>query len=367
MKILYWTDLFLPHIGGIETFSMDLIPALQSRGHDVTVLTSHTGPGLPAFAQIGSVPVYRFDTWSALSAKDLKSLMSARKAITAFKRELNPDIIHLHFGATSYLHLQTQSAVRPPTLTTVHSLPESSLKENSVFSKVAHASQAVNAVSSKGLQLLSQAFPDLVDRFSFAYYGLGPSVSGAIKVVPPSFDIPVILCLGRLIPQKGFDLALKAFALVERTFPKARLKIVGEGVEEVVLKQLAVTLGILDKVDFTGPVPPQDVYTLINHATMMLLPSRYEGLPLVALQAARMQRPIISSNVDGLPELVRDQESGLVLAENNEHELAKAILSLLHNSEQAIRMGKAAAQRLEERFSFDQCVSEYERLYQKIA
>jgi len=367
MKILYWTDLFLPHIGGIETFSMDLIPALQSRGHDVTVLTSQIDERPAAREQMGSIPVHRFPTWNALRSNNLKLLSSTRRAITAFKQQLNPDIIHLHFGATAYLHLQTQTALGPPTLTTVHALPESSLKENSVFSKVARASQAVNAVSSKGRQLLGRAFPDLVDRFSFVYYGLGPSLSGAIKVVPPSFHKPVILCLGRLTPQKGFDLALKAFAQVEPQSPKARLLIVGEGPEETALKQLAATLGISHRVNFMGPVPPHAVPEVLNQASMVLLPSRYEGLPLVALEAARMQRPIISSDVDGLPELVRDQESGLVLAENNERELAKAILYLLQNTEQAIRMGKAAAQRLEERFSFEQCVSAYERLYQKIA
>lgn len=346
---------------------MDLIPALQSRGHDVTVLASYTRPELPAFAQIGSVPIYRFDTWNALNAKDLKSLMSVRKAITAFKRELNPDIIHLHFGATSYLHLQTGSAVRPPTLTTVHALPESSLKENSIFSKVAQASQAVNAVSGKGLQLLSRAFPDLADRFSFVYYGLGPAWQAGARIDPPSFGEPVILCLGRLIQQKGFDIALKAFASIAPAFPKARLLIVGEGVEQAALQQLAAALGISHRVSFMGSVPPHAVREVLNQASMVLMPSRYEGLPLVALEAARMQRPIISSDVDGLPELVRDQESGLVLAENNERELAKAILYLLQNPAQAIRMGMAAAQRLEERFGFDQCVSAYERLYQQIA
>jgi glycosyltransferase involved in cell wall biosynthesis len=100
---------------------------------------------------------------------------------------------------------------------------------------------------------------------------------------------------------------------------------------------------------------------------MMLLPSRFEGLPLVALQAARMQRPIIASAVDGLPELVVDQDSGLVLKDNNERELAKAITCLMQNPDKAIAMGKAVAGRFEERFGFDQCVSRYERLYQRVA
>ena len=142
--------------------------------------------------------------------------------------------------------------------------------------------------------------------------------------------------------------------------------VVGEGVEESALKQLAATLGIADKVDFTGSVPPQDVYGVINRATMVLMPSRFEGLPLVALQAAKMQRPMISSAVDGLPELILDQESGLVLKDNNELELADAILALMQNPGAATAMGKAAARRYEERFGFDHCVSQYERLYRLV-
>ncbi len=277
MKILYWADFFLPHIGGIETFSMDLIPALQARGHRVTVLTSRHAANLPAMEQMRSIPVHRFDIWEALETKNLRKLMSIRRAVTDLKRELNPDVTHLHFGATSYMHMQTESAACAPTLTTVHALPESSLTESSLFKKVVEASKAVNAVSAKACQLLSRAFPEAADRFSFVYYGLGPSAHSTIEVSPPSFEEPLFLCLGRLAPQKGFDLALKAFALVDKVIPKARLAIVGEGVEESALKQLAVTLGIAEKVDFTGSVPPQDVYGVINKATIVLLPSRFEG------------------------------------------------------------------------------------------
>jgi glycosyltransferase involved in cell wall biosynthesis len=366
MKVLYWTDFFLPRIGGVETFGGDLIPALQARGHEVTVVTSSLNTDLPEFDHVGSIPVHRFPMWRALRSNNLRELVSIRRAISALKRELRPDVTHLHFGATSYFHLQTRSAAYTPTLTTVHALTQTSLTETSLLTSVVHASQAVNAVSAAGYQLLSRAFPEAADRLSFVYYGLGPSSGGGCEVIPPCFKEPILLCLGRLAPQKGFDLALRGFALIEKVVPKARLMIVGEGVEEWALKQLASDLGIAEKVDFTGSVPPEDVYTVINKATMMLLPSRFEGLPLVALQAAKMQRPIISSAVDGLPELVVDQESGLVLKDNNPQDLAEAILSLLRGPEKAIDMGKALARRFEERFGFDHCVSRYERLYRKV-
>jgi len=367
VKVLYWTDFFLPAIGGVETFAGDLIPALQARGHEVTVLTGLHRPGLPAFEHVGSTPVHRFPMWTALLANDVVKIASISRSISALKRQVGPDLVHVHFGATAYLHLQTRATGNTPTLTTVHALTQTSLTGTSLLGSVVRASAAVNAVSAAGYRLLCQAFPDAADRLSFVYYGLASSAGQTTEVIPPRFDAPVILCLGRLAPQKGFDLALRAFALVEKTFPKARLMIVGEGVEEATLKELARSLGIEAKVDFTGSVPPDQVYSVINRATMMLLPSRFEGLPLVALQAAKMQRPIISSAVDGLPELVVDGESGLVLADNNERELAGAISRLLQDPRKAIRMGQALAQRFEDRFDFAQCVSQYERLYRRAA
>jgi len=368
MNILYWTDFFLPHIGGVETFGGDLIPALQARGHEVTVVTSFHDPALPSFELVGPIPVHRFPMWSALRTNDLRELVSIRRGVSALKRQIRPDLTHLHFGATSYLHLQTRAAGGAATLTTVHAHAPSSLSltGGTLLRSVVQASQAVNAVSDVGYQLLRRAFPEAAERLSFVYYGLAPS-SSAIDVAAPRFDEPVMLCLGRLAPQKGFDLALRAFAQVEKAVPKARLMIVGEGVEEAALKQLATTLGIAEKVEFTGSVPPEDVYSVINKATMMLLPSRFEGLPLVALQAAKMERPIISSAVDGLPELVVDRESGLVLKQNDERELAQAILSLMEQPQKAIAMGKALARRYQAHFGFDQCVSRYERLYRQVA
>lgn len=367
MKILYWTDLFLPHIGGIETFSMDLIPALQARGHEVTVVTSDLTLAEPRVDTVGGVAVHRLPTWNALRANDLRAIIGVRNAVTELKRRLQPDVAHLHFGATSYTYAQTQQSTPVPTVTTVHAIPESSLTADSLFSKVLKASAAVNAVSSQGHRRLTEAFPEAADRISFVYYGLGPAAHGAVDVRPPSFEEPILLCLGRLTPQKGFDVALRAFAEVQSSLPRARLKVVGEGVEETALKELAAALGIAPKVDFTGPVAPQEVFRVINEATMVLMPSRFEGLPLVALQAARLERPMISSDVDGLPELVVHGRSGLVLERNDADALAAAILFLAQNPARAVAMGRAAAQRLEERFGFDRCVDEYERLYRRAA
>jgi len=366
MNILYWLDLFSPHVGGIETFSLDLIPALQARGHEVTVLTSSHIGSLPKQELIGSIPVYRFDMWEALRKNDLAKLFAVRRAVTSLKEKLKPDVIHLHFGATAFFHLQTQKTSSPPTLTTVHALPPSSLKEHSLFHKVVNSSRWVNAVSRKGLETLRQTFPESGHSFSSVNYALRPGRPIALEITQPSFDKPVLLCLGRLTPQKGFDIALEAFAEVEKIVPAARMMIVGEGIEDAALKDLAARLCIAEKVEFTGLIEPELVFEVFNQATMVLMPSKFEGLPLVALQAAFMQRPIISTDVDGFPDLVVHQETGILLGENTRQALAEAILQMLNEPRKAVAMGQAAGRHLEKYFNFEDCVSNYEELYRRI-
>ena len=94
-----------------------------------------------------------------------------------------------------------------------------------------------------------------------------------------------MLCLGRVIPSKGFDLALRAFGKLTDQFPNARLVFAGDGPDRPLLQRKASELGIADAVDFVGWVSPDDVPTILNSATVFVLPSRIEGLPLAADRA----------------------------------------------------------------------------------
>src|SRR5206468_1041812 len=111
-----------------------------------------------------------------------------------------------------------------------------------------------------------------------------------------------VCCLGRLIPAKGFDLAITAFSLLVERFPNARLVIAGDGPARSTLEAQVASLKIRNTVEFTGWIAPDQVPDLINTATMVLMPSRREGLPLVGIEAALMRRPLIATRVGGLPE-----------------------------------------------------------------
>ncbi len=126
------------------------------------------------------------------------------------------------------------------------------------------------------------------------------------------------------------------------------------------------TLRLADRVEFRGWVAPEDIFNLINKATVVLMPSRFEGLPSVALQAAIMARPIIATRTGGLSEVVADGETGLLAAPEDCFELSRAVAYLLEHPNMAVKMGEAGRRRVRELFSWEDCVSEYERLCKRL-
>jgi glycogen(starch) synthase len=175
------------------------------------------------------------------------------------------------------------------------------------------------------------------------------------------------LCLGRIESDKGFDIALDAFARLSERFPEARITIVGEGSRRPALEAQAAALGLGHRARFTGRLGREAIAPMINSATMVVVPSRYrEPFALVALEAAQMGRPVVATRWGGLVESVADGQSGLLVENENPQAFADAMLFLLDNPHLALEMGQQGRARARELFSLDRCVDDYEALYQRL-
>jgi glycosyltransferase involved in cell wall biosynthesis len=221
----------------------------------------------------------------------------------------------------------------------------------------------ITGVSAAAVAQAQQLVPEIAEKSSVIYNGLDTPVD---KPEPLPDDPPRLLCLGRLAPQKGFDLALSAFASVINRFPGARLIIAGDGPDQSALRQQAASLGIENSVEFLGWVLPEQVPGLINTTTMVVMPSRWEGHPLVAVQASLMARPIVGTPVGGLREVVLHEETGLLVEQENPGALADGIMTLLADHDAASEMGHKARQRSQEIFSWEACVNAYDSLYRDL-
>jgi glycosyltransferase involved in cell wall biosynthesis len=169
------------------------------------------------------------------------------------------------------------------------------------------------------------------------------------------------------VRQKGFDVAIAAFARLRDRFPHARLTVAGDGPERQALERLAIELGARDRTEFLGMVPPPRVSEVLDAATVVLMPSRFEGLPLVAIEAALAARTVVATPVGGLQEIVVDRETGRLVPADDPAALADAVAELLDQPDQVAGLGARARQRALDRFGLTACVQRYDALYQQLA
>ncbi len=366
MRLLFWSALYWPHIGGVEVFSIKLLAALRGRGHEVAVVTSHGSLDLPDEDTHEGVPIHRMPFLSALRERDPAAFMAARRRVAGVKESFAPDVVHIHFSDPSVLfHLETAAAHPAPFLVTIHALPKHAVRLDTLLGRMLREADWVVAVSEAIMADLSTLAPEIAGRSSVIYNGIE---TPALAPAPRPLDAPRLVCLGRLVRDKGFDVALAAFAELAPRFPAARLVVAGDGPARPELEAQARALGVADAVEFQGWVAPERVSELMNSATLVVMPSRWdEPFGLVAVEAALMARPVVASRVGGLAEVVAEGETGLLVDKEDPAALARALAHLLEDRGTAERMGQAARRRAQELFGFDRQVDAYDGLYRRLA
>ena len=174
----------------------------------------------------------------------------------------------------------------------------------------------------------------------------------------------VVMTAGRLHRQKGYDFLIQAIGQVQRSFPAVKLLILGEGEEENSLKRLADSLDLTRKVIFTGLCP--DPGSLLSRAELFVLASRWEGLPNVLLEAMAAGKPVVATEVGGIPELVVQGVTGVLVPPQDVQALAHAIEGLLGDERRAQAMGAAGRERVGQHFSIAAMIEKTENLYHEL-
>lgn len=177
--------------------------------------------------------------------------------------------------------------------------------------------------------------------------------------------VPLVGTVGRLEAQKGHTFLLQAWPSVRRELPDARLLLVGDGSLREALRAQARAAGIEGSVIFAGF--RADVPRVLDAIDVLCLPSLYEGMPLTAIEASAMARPVVATAVDGTPEVVRDGCTGRLVPPADPPALARALLELLRDPDRARRLGQAARSEALARFELDAQVEATARVYRSLA
>lgn len=277
--------------------------------------------------------------------------------------DFNPDILHLNLARPIAFFLRRRGPLRHfPRILTLHA-PIWSRDKGGLQTRLAEEADVVVAVSQAVADAAREAMPQIGRKLVVIRNALPlPDV----EPISPTAAPTRFLCLGRLIEDKGMDLAIEAMAVLARQGVMTELVIVGNGPQRSALEALVAARGLSDRVSFRGWLLPEEVPAGINDAMAVLVPSRWqEPFGLVALQAAQMGRPVIAANVGGLPEIVVDGETGIVIPPDDPQALADAMAGLLRRPDMVVEMGRKARKRAQDGFDFASFVAAHERAFER--
>ncbi|MFL5955235.1 MAG: glycosyltransferase family 4 protein [Gaiellaceae bacterium] len=337
-------------ISGSEAHLLSVLPLLRERGWDVRMLVLHENePGAHEFVE--AMRERRVPTEAWRMRFDLDPRVPARLATR------RPEILHTHLVHADVLGLPAGALARVPVrISTKHGFNEFRANRavaaaDKAAARLAHAQIAI----SHGLaRYLARTEGFAESDFTLVHYGIdaGPE--------PPPPPAPTRLAaVGRLIPIKGFDVLLRAFGVARAQVPELTLELAGAGPLEAELRRIAP-----EGVSFLGRVSP--VAEVYERNAVVVVPSRGEGFGMVALEAAERGRAVIAAGVGGLPEIVADGETGVVVPTEDVDALARAIVVLAGDAELVRQYGHAARRRALDQFSAGASADGIELLYRDL-
>jgi teichuronic acid biosynthesis glycosyltransferase TuaC len=225
------------------------------------------------------------------------------------------------------------------------------------------SARKVICISDKVRQLLTDGMGAAVAA-EVVYNGTDPDLFAPAsgQNVPPT-----ILIVGNLLAGKGHELVLKAFGRVKDSHPDLRCDIIGEGADRERFAGLANNLGISDHVHFLGRQGRSAVAEAMRNCTVFVLPSRYEGLGCVYLEAMACGKPVIACQGQGIDEIVQHGNNGWLIPVDGLEELVRGLQLLLGNAELRARIGQAARQTILDNLTLSHQAQSLMRIYQDAA
>jgi glycosyltransferase involved in cell wall biosynthesis len=184
---------------------------------------------------------------------------------------------------------------------------------------------------------------------------------------PPLAGPPTITFAGRLTPEKGADVLLRAFAIARQRVPAARLSIAGTGPAEPALRALVAELGLADAAFLHGHLDGAALDGMLDTAWVHAVPSRWpEPFGLTATEAMMRGTAVVASEVGGLADIVLHERTGLRVPAGDVPALADALARILSDRDWAEALGRAGRERAREHFSLDGCLTRLERVYEQL-
>lgn len=374
MKIALFASSFHPHIGGVEELVRQLAREYRGRGFSPIVITNRWPRSLPEYELHEGTPVHRLPMRTpGPGAKARLSYLCTHRAIRRklldILRRHGTELLHIQCVSSNALYaLEAKRVLGLPLVLTTQG--ELTMDAAQIYQRWPFMSRLLRQALAVADHLTACSAATLEDIEQFAGHPLDPRHAEVIYngIAPGDFAgkpanaraKPYLLAIGRFVPQKGFDLLLHAYARAGLT--EHELVLAGEGSEANALQALAERLGVGEQVHFTGRVDRPQAAALFQGCTFFVLPSRQEPLGIVNLEAMAAGKAVVAARVGGVPEIVLDGETGMLVPGEDVTALAGALRRLACRPDLRAALG-AAGKRRAEGFTWSRIADQYARIY----
>lgn len=377
MKILLVTSRFYPHQGGVEQAVLNLAKSFQNLGHQVFIVTARAPRSLLSDEVTSGVLIKRL--FLGLPFRGFRStlgfapffVITTINLIKIIKR-IKPDVINLHFVDDAALYALVVSVLTGTKLVVslhgndVEKFPQESAWSRFILKLVLNRANKITVNSKYLLNKAEELCPGISTKS--VVVGNGINLSEFVNIssynssrIGSEPSERYILGLGRLVFKKGFNILLEAWAKLPADFPY-KLIIAGDGEERLALAKLTKSLNLTNKVTFLGAVTHETSLQLFKGAKLYVLPSLLEPFGIVLLEAMASGCPILASNTGGVPDLVKEDETGALFRTGDADELARKLVDLVSDEAKMVRLTENALNFVKY-FSWDTVATKYLDIY----
>ncbi len=407
LKVLYFTDTFLPKVDGVAISIRNFSELLVPRGYEFLICCPKYGEG--DFDRMGDeIRIERFRSGYLPSYPDIKVVLPSPQKIKKIIREFEPDLVHIHTpGLLGLYGVNATEKYGIPTIGTYHTLMSEQdmyvsfyrlLKLDKLFSRVNRFEKKLTLKDLLKVERLDKfnlrkkiilkLCNNLYDRCDLV---ISPShllkkqllefgIRKPITVVSNGMDLkrfhgevrrlnliaPKLLHVGRISYEKNCDVVIKAYAKILEKIPQANLTIIGDGPAIPSLKQLTESLNIKDKVEFKGFVPNSELPSYYPSYDAFITASTMETQGLVILEAIACGLPAIGVDAYAIPELIHHGKNGYIAKPFAVEEIAEWTVKLLSDP---VKYEEFSAEsiRIASGHEIGKCVDLMEEVYKTVA
>ena len=414
MKIVISTDVYYPMINGVAVFSKNLATGLKKRGHQVMVLA----PSISGKFSVEKDPDYNFtivrlkSTRMYLYPDQIEKIPNDKKVlgikmpqllyknglhvsynpysdIRRVLEDFKPDIIHNQTSGPLALAIFRYAKKRNiPIVMTDHTYPDNLTQQvklpkfakkpinaamNAYFMSFLRRSeyatlptkQAITDLLPKNHHSFKVPVEALSNGIDLSHFTKGPASEEIYKKYAIPKNVPIILYVGRIDPEKSLDILVNSFKKLIKEAPKAHLVMVGDGTAREKLEKMIKRKKLGNQTHFIGRVIGDDLSQIYRTGTVFVITSKTETQSIVLMEAMASGLPAIAVNAGAVTELVKDGENGFIFEPNDTAGIASGINAIISNKELREKMSKNALKMIA-KHDINYTLSRFEKIYNNV-